>query len=183
MIFLFSAPTIASRRLVILSPAVELSLSPGTSPPWRAWQGCRCPPSSIRSGNARDLLEGFPFAVDDFGHAVTQLPVMVDMGVGDILEGQITQPVKCILDIDFSASDVLKQFGKVVFVHSLPVDRVKELVRPKSPCYNLRHMKNLLIATINIYDRALGDAYSALSSRAIRSFTARLGSFPSYKSW
>ena len=49
--------------------------------------------------DARDLLKGLSLAVDDLRHAVAQMPVMVDMGIGKVLEGQVAQPFERGLDI------------------------------------------------------------------------------------
>jgi hypothetical protein len=44
---------------------------------------------------------------------MAQVAMMVDVGVGHVLEGQMLEPVKCGLDASLSGPDALKKFGEV----------------------------------------------------------------------
>ena len=64
--------------------------------------GVRCPGcEDVASGfqhplrDARDLSDRLPFAVDHFRHAVAEVPVMVDMRIGDVLEGKVFKALQC----------------------------------------------------------------------------------------
>ena len=55
--------------------------------------------------DADDLFERLAFAVDDLGHAVAQMAVVVDVRIGHVLEGQVLQPVERRLDAGLAGAD------------------------------------------------------------------------------
>ena len=63
------------------------------------------------------LLERLAFAVDHLGHAVAQVAVVVDVGIGNVLEGQVLEPFERGIYVGLAGADALEQFGEFRFIH------------------------------------------------------------------
>jgi hypothetical protein len=63
--------------------------------------------------DASDLVDRFPFAVDNLGHAVAQMPMMVDVCVDYVLKREVFQPDKRCFHVSFPVADMLKKLRKV----------------------------------------------------------------------
>jgi hypothetical protein len=68
--------------------------------------------------DAHNLFERLSFAVDDLGHAVSKMAVMIDMGIGNVLEGQMPETGESCFDIDFAGADGLEELRKIGFIHN-----------------------------------------------------------------
>ena len=60
-------------------------------------------------GDLRNLLRSLARAVYNLREAASQLPVVVDLGIAQLLVGQVGQPGQGVLDADIPRLDFLQQ--------------------------------------------------------------------------
>jgi len=65
------------------------------------------------TGDADDLFQHLTLAVDDLGHAVAQMAMMVDVSICDIFKGQVLEPFERGLDASLAGLDTLKEFSEI----------------------------------------------------------------------
>jgi len=61
--------------------------------------------------NFGSLLRSLALTKDDFRHADAQLAMMIDFREPKVLEGQMAQPLNCIVRRYFAFTDLLKEFA------------------------------------------------------------------------
>lgn len=64
-----------------------------------------------------DLVGSLILTIDDLGKAGSQIAVMVDFGVSQVLEGQVPEALQRPIDGEASIGDFIEQLSQFVFIH------------------------------------------------------------------
>jgi hypothetical protein len=73
-----------------------------------------------RSRDADNLFGGFAESEDDFGHAVPQRPVMVDLGEAEVFKGHVTNSGDRLVDLDRALANLFEEGAELSFIHEIP---------------------------------------------------------------
>jgi uncharacterized protein YjbJ (UPF0337 family) len=70
------------------------------------------------SDNSGDMFRGLSGAKDHFGKALSDRPMMINVGKTEILEGKVSQQLERVIISQGSASDIRQDLPQLFFGHS-----------------------------------------------------------------